>query len=114
MFQIQKNNTENTEGKTPTEVIETSLPTSSTRVPNKTIPLQVPTKTVRSNSGIHQYPITSEMFASQDNTLDATFDQFQLQITATLPLSQYKGIQVNIPMCTPFTDYINQTQITKL
>ena len=90
------NNTEFTESILPTEVTGFANPTSSARISGINIPLQVPTKTIRSSSNVHNDPTTAEKITSENNSSGVTSHQCQVQNTATLPFSQFKGSQTNI------------------
>ena len=93
-----------------TEATGISIPTSFALKPGVTIPLQVPTKTTRSSSDNYNEPNTSEKFTSQDNSSGVTSHQFHYQTFANLPFFQFDRTQRNLPIYTPFTTYIIQTQ----
>ena len=104
------NITGNTGSLLPTKATEISFPTRSTLIPGNNILFQVFTKALRSHSDIQNDPNTSEKFESHDSSFGATSHHFQLQNTATLPISHFNRTQKNIPLSMAFTDYVNQFQ----
>ena len=92
-----------------TAVTEISPPTSLTLLPVITLPLQT-TKPIRSNLDTQNDPNKSEKSAFNDNTLDATNREFQLQNTATLPISPFEKTHRGCPLDNPFIEILDQFQ----
>ena len=89
------NNTEITESKPPSEVIEISVLAKSILITGIKLPHQVPTKTIQSNADFDHDANLSQKSAFQKNV---TSHQFQFQNTAAKPFSQYNRTQGTIPM----------------